>query len=235
MANPTFLAIVNKVLGRLRENTVASVSSSAYATMIGEFVNMVKTDIEAAWTWRALRTTISVTTAADSTTTSYTLTGSGNQFKAISVWNTTNKYAMVQKSQAEMDRLQAMVPATQVPQAQIRYFCYRGVDTNGDTKIDIYPAPTAAQVIQFNLYIPQADLSADTDTLTIPSKPVIESAWALAVAERGEDGGVPSQVQDARAKQILADAIYDDQSLVGDDEKQFSAEAPQGMGTWDTD
>lgn len=228
MANPTYLALVNKVLQRLRENTVSALTGSTYALLLGEFLNMSKTDVEAAWTWHQLRQTKTIAVLGDSSTVRYSLTGAGTQFKVLSAWNTTTKAQLIQKSEAEMDALAARVPAAQVPASQITYFCFRQPDGSGDTQVDIYPAATQAQTLSFNLYIPQADLANDGDQMSVPWKPVVEMTYAMAIAERGEDGGIPSQVQDARAKRILSDAIYDDMAITGDDEQQFSAQAPVG-------
>lgn len=230
MANPTYKALVNKVLLRLRETQATTVADNDYTSLIGEFLNMTKTDIEASWTWRVNRTTISVAVLGDSSTVTYTLVGAGNQFKLISDWNTTVKVPLIMKSEAEMDQLKNVVPATTVPASQITNYCFRGVDSNGDAKIEIYPAATQAQTLVFRLYVPQADLVNDTDTLNIPFKPVVEGTYAMAIAERGEDGGLPSAIQDARAKRLLSDAIADDMALTGDDEQEATAQMPVGGG-----
>ncbi len=61
----TYLEIVNKVLKRLREPTVASVSENSYSSLIGDLVNVAKREIEDAWNWSTLRTTLTATTAPD--------------------------------------------------------------------------------------------------------------------------------------------------------------------------
>ncbi len=55
MASTTYLQIVNKVLVRLREDTVATVVENSYSTLIGALVNRVKTEMEDTWRWHALR------------------------------------------------------------------------------------------------------------------------------------------------------------------------------------
>jgi hypothetical protein len=54
----TQLQIVNKVLRRLREGTVTSVSSSSYAKLIAMFVNEAKELIEDTNFWTANETAI---------------------------------------------------------------------------------------------------------------------------------------------------------------------------------
>ena len=77
----TYLDIVNNVLRRMREEEVTSVSSSTYGKMVGDFVNDAKRMVEDAWDWSALRTTLTITTAADDYT--YSLTGSGDKEATI--------------------------------------------------------------------------------------------------------------------------------------------------------
>ena len=66
----TYIQIINAVLRRLREDEVASPSDTEYSTLIGDFVNETKREVEAAWNWTALRTTI--TLSADNATTEMT-------------------------------------------------------------------------------------------------------------------------------------------------------------------
>jgi len=50
-------------------------------------------------------------------------------------------------------------------------------------------------------------LSSDADKLKVPSKPVELLTYAMAVEERGEDGGVNPVSAYARANNALQDAI----------------------------
>ena len=92
----TFLELVNKVLLRLRESPVATVqgsgNSNMYARLIGEFVNEAKAQVESAWDWSALRSTLSATTTAG--VFNYELNGSGNNFKVLDVVNDTSNSFM---------------------------------------------------------------------------------------------------------------------------------------------
>mgnify|MGYP007073206927 FL=1 len=54
---------------------------------------------------------------------------------------------------------------------------------------------------------PQAELSADSDVLLVPAKPVQMLAYAKAVEERGEDGGASANTAYATAARVLNDAI----------------------------
>ena len=62
----TYLELVQSVLKRLRENSnITSVNNNTYSQLIGELVSDAKSEVEQAWSWSALRTTISGTTQAN--------------------------------------------------------------------------------------------------------------------------------------------------------------------------
>ena len=86
-------------------------------------------------------------------------------------------------------------------------FAYMGTDTNNYLQVQLYPTPDKIQTIKFDMVVPQADLSDDTTQLTIPSQPVIQLAFAMALRERGETGGISAQEQFAVAQRSLGDAI----------------------------
>jgi hypothetical protein len=65
----TYLQIINAVLRRLRETEVTDVNETDYSKLIGEYVNSVKKEVEAAWDWNALRTTLTLNTTSGILTT----------------------------------------------------------------------------------------------------------------------------------------------------------------------
>jgi len=198
----TYLNLVNNVLRRLREEEVTSVSSSTYGKMVGDFVNDAKRIVEDSWDWSALRTTLTITTTSDIF--NYVLTGSENRIKALNVINDTANLFMEYKTATFFDEAYLISdPRTGAPTC----YTYNGVDSNGDTQIDVYPAPDKEYTIRFNCVKRQADLSADSDELTVPSMPVIHMAIALLARERGETGGTSAPEYFAIADRYLSDAI----------------------------
>ena len=97
----TYLNLVNNVLRRLREDEVTNVSESTYSKMVGDFVNDAKKLVENAWDWSALRSTLTITTAADDYT--YSLTGSGNQGRVFRIINDTSNCELRYQTQAWFD------------------------------------------------------------------------------------------------------------------------------------
>jgi len=202
----TWLQATNEVLARLRESSVASVSTSAYSTLIGHYVNDAKRQVEDAWTWDALSTTITVTTSAN--TSNYTVTGSGLRHKDVVINDSTNQ------GRLHNVPLQWIIDQQQLTTVQTGnpvYYAWNGNDGT-DSKVELFPTPDGTYSLKFNIIVPQATLSADATVITVPSEPVIAGAYARALVERGEDGGLSSGEAYGLYKSILADYIALEQS-----------------------
>ena len=198
----TYLQLVNAVLRRLRETEVSSVSDNAYSKMIGDFVNDAKRNVEDSYNWNALYDTLSATTTNDIF--NYVLEGSGQRFRVVDILNDTSNWFLEEKTTKWFDQQFLLTtPAKGTPM----YYNFNGVDANGDTQVDVYPIPDGAYNLRFNIVLPQPLLENNTDTLKVPYEPVIFLAYAKALAERGEDGGLASSEAAALYRQSLADAI----------------------------
>ena len=198
----TYLQIINAVLRRLRETEVTDVDETDYSKLIGEYVNSVKKEVEAAWDWNALRTTLTLNTVAS--TFNYTLIGSGSRFRVSDVVNDTSNYMMQPRSAQWMNqRFLTVDQQLSTPS----FYSFNGVDSNQDSAVDLYPIPDGVYTIRFNVTIPQDDLVSNTDTLLIPSEPVIQGTLARSISERGEDGGRLSNDQYLLYRSALADEI----------------------------
>lgn len=198
----TYLDLVNNVLRRLRETEVSSVQSTSYSKLIGDLINDAKDLVETSWDWSALRTTLTITTTAD--VFNYSLTGSQNNIKELNVLNDTSNLIMQYQTNNWFDS--QFLLGNPVSGAPL-YYTYNGVDTNGDTLIDVYPKPDGVYSLRFNCALRNGDLSADTDTIKIPSMPVVHLAVAFASRERGETGGTSSTEYFSMANKYLSDAI----------------------------
>jgi hypothetical protein len=202
MASSTYLQLVNDVLIRLRENEVSSVSDNAYSKLIGKFVNDAKRQCEDAYNWNALSQTLSAVTTASLF--NYVLTGSGQRFRVIDVIDDTSNAMLELQTTEQMNKLFLTQTAqTSAP----KYYNFNGVNSNGDTQVDLYPIPDGVYNLRFNIIKPQLPLAANSDTILIPSEPVVFNALARAMGERGEDGGIASNEAFAMYKQSLSDAI----------------------------
>ena len=202
-----YRTIINKVLRRLREETITAEWIGAlpdsdaddYQKLIGDFVNEAKQIVEDAWSWSFLRSLQTVTTSAGTAT--YAIPSATNRSTVLQVIDDTNDYVIPQMSDADFYN-----------------FTYVGTTQNGNAlyyrlngnNISFYPTPDAAYSIRVHMVLPQDDLTEATTTLTIPEQPVILGAYALALAERGEDGGTGPTLASSRFDKVLSDFITKD-------------------------
>jgi hypothetical protein len=197
-----YIQLVNDVLIRLREPEASSVSDNAYVKLIARFVNDSKRVVEDSYNWNALSDTLSATTTAD--VFNYVLVGSGQRFRVIDVINDTQNSFVELASTKWMDQQFLM---TTPQKGSPAYYNFNGVNSNGDTQVDLYPIPNGAYNLRFNIIKPQVPLAVNADILLVPEEPVILGALARAQAERGEDGGVQAGETYQLMRQSLADAI----------------------------
>jgi hypothetical protein len=204
MALPTYLDLVNDVLVRLREPAVSSVNENTLSAIVGKFVNDAKRQVEDSYNWNALVVTLSIVTIP--TVFNYGLTSSGSRFKVLDVYNQTSLIQMSNASSAYMNE-QFITSGTAPPTGSPYYYNFNGIDPLGDTLVDILPIPDKAYTLFFNVYVPQEELNTNTTTMYVPKEPVILLAYARALVERGEDGGLNSSEAYSMYKSSLSDAI----------------------------
>ena len=201
MALPTYLDLVNDVLIRMREPEVTTVQENILSKLVGKLVNDAKRQVEDAYSWNALTKTLIIDTIAN--TYGYVLNGSGSRFKVIDVQNITGRSMINNIDTRSMSIYLLNNPNPGEP----LYYNFNGVHTTGDTKVDFYPVPDAGLQLYFNLYIPQDEFVNNIDTLLTPKEPIVLGAFARALVERGEDGGLNSAEAYSLYKSSLADAI----------------------------
>lgn len=198
----TYLQAVNDVLARLRETEVSTVNDTTYSKLIGKFVNDAKTQVEAAYNWNALSDTLTATTTEDLF--SYVLEGSGVRFRVADVLNDTSNWFMQPATRTWMNQQFLLTTAQK---GSPIYFNFNGQDANGDTLVDVFPVPDGAYDLRFNVFIPQEALSADDTVIKVPADVVVLNAYARALVERGEDGGLASSEAYLLARNLMADYI----------------------------
>ena len=198
----TYLELVNDVLVRLREPVVTTYNETTYSTLIAKFINDAKRQIEDSFSWNALGTTITVTTVAN--TSSYSLTGAGQKFEVMDVINTTSLVGLRNISFTDMNRKLNFAPvATETP---VQY-AFDGVDGSYDTQVKLYPIPNGVYTVKFMLTVPQATLASDSTVVKVPDVLVVQNAYARALVERGEDGGLSSSEAYNLYRAMLSDYI----------------------------
>jgi hypothetical protein len=208
----TFRELINEVLIRLREDTIAtdwsgnindSTTVTAYQKVIGSLVNDAKRSIETYHDWLILRETKDITTVNG--TKNYSL-DSGQEIKVIDVVNQTTSNKLVQVNRAYMNSVAYPVEADGEPM----YYAFNGADSSNNLKFDLTPIPTEAQIISFDMIKYQDELKLAATSVKIPDKPLILGAWARAISERGEDGGTQMTITAKESLESLNQAILID-------------------------
>jgi len=198
----TYLDAVKQVLMRLREPTVADVNQTPYSSLIGVLLNDAKAEVEAAWAWSGLRSTTTVSTTPS--VFGYELQDTNNSSTFLSVTNDTTNCELTYATAKQFnDWYIKNTPASGSP----KYYTFNGVSADGDTYMEFYPQPNAQEVIRINFIQRGMELILNTHTLQVPSRPVLLLAYAKAVEERGEDGGVGSGPAYSMATRSLSDHI----------------------------
>lgn len=205
----TWLSITNDVQERLRETATAAVDTNTYSTLLSGFVNQAKREIEDAHDWNALKTMLTVTTAAGTAT--YTITGSNERSrvytKSKEIYDNTNKSYVYPTTSAYIDANTYLVDTVQ--SAPPQFYVIKGI-SSGELQITFYPTPDGTYTIKVPMVVPQADFTTGSTTLTVPYWPVFLRALSLALAERGEDGGTTTGEAGNQAYLALNQAITTD-------------------------
>jgi len=213
----TYLQLVNRVLRRLRERSVASINTD-YALLIGEFVNEAKEDVERAHKWKARRVDTTFPTVVGQQ--DYNLGAGGVASTATNersqlvyapmgggpmVYNLTSPYAGNQLQEVPREQHKAWIADGDASNTQPYHFSL--FKDNDGWRMSIYPKPDGVYTIQATFYIPQDELDDESDELAIPADPVWRLALAYATAERGEGVGAVADRYEARAQRALIEAI----------------------------
>mgnify|MGYP003624564506 FL=1 len=196
-----YLESVNNVLVRLREDEVTAPTDTPYSKLISTFVNDAKRFVEDSFQWNVLTETLTVTTQDGLF--NWVLTGAGQRFRVMDVINSEGNHFLDGITSGRMNNLLLNGESSK---GSPMYYNFNGV-SNGDTQVDLYPIPDKVYNIYFNLYKPQPKLTDASTEILVPSEPVVKYAYAMAVAERGEDGGISAQEATAIAAASLADHI----------------------------
>ena len=228
----TYLELVNKVMRRIREPTVASVNENAYSRLVGEFINDAKRVVEDSWGWRALIDRVTITTTAGIRSTNLydfncTISGARPRENARlyiepessvalvrcitddeeSFLNQQNRaYRFVERTADDNDSV------TGKPTDFYLETVATPVDGQTNIRVSLDPIPDATYSIQFHIVNPQNDLVGDTEVLLVPTFPVIQLAYLYTLYERGEEIGENLTLTSEKFKAALSDAIALDSS-----------------------
>lgn len=219
----TQLETVNKVLRRLREDSVSTVNSSEYSVLIADFVNDIIEDLQIDYDWPQLETDITVSVLADTTT--YDLTGKANN-RSILKTDMRNQPLMFvfDDGSDEQGRQMRMIPSGEMfrltkgdegqSNLEPNVFSLRPQATADGIELTIWPKPEVTRTIKGRFWQPMNALDVegpdDGTIIYLPELPIFRGTMYLALNERGEEMGEPGGVAEKRYIAAKAEAIYAD-------------------------
>jgi hypothetical protein len=228
----TQLTLVNNVLERLREDTVTSVSDNVYSKLIARFINDAKADLEDInYEWSVYVTEIDFTILADSSTTTYTATGTNERSWLMRDFHDDRVPAAYDITANEVGQLMDAPHKVLKRQQQLdnntsrtaiypKAFAIKNNATGSGFELEIIdPVGTGetARSWRSYWYVPQDDLAIDgTDDATsilLPNRPIEMRAIYYALNERGEEMGEPGGVAEGRAGVALSAALENDMQV----------------------
>ena len=244
----TLLDVVNKIMIRLRDQVVTSISSTkntspattsgspTYTDTVIQLINDAKREVEDTYNWLALQKTITISTA--DTVKSYAIENtstavySNPRSRVLDVYNTTRNVRLVPRT---YNYLRQMIQMASPPSQEPTMYAIQGLQTptysssdstpttNQSLQVYLYPIPDAAYSLDIECVVPQEDLTLATDYFTAPWYPIHLRALSLCIRERGEDEGEVSSDIERAYQKALGDAIAYEQ------DQQHQG---QGGGDW---
>jgi len=217
----TYLEVVNKVLRKLREDVVSTVTYDSYSTLIGEFVNDAKREVENAFNWSVHRkVTVFQTNGSNvypiASDSSVSLLGGflTNEFSRLAYDECSRPMAFDITAGQEIQLAewpfeyytrQAYLATFNTTNTVPRAFAQSGEEGTGVTiYFNGYPNN---RTYSFVFYTPQAELTSNATVIEVPWAPIYHLAVLYALDERGEEIGEPGSKAWLRYERSLADSI----------------------------
>lgn len=206
----TALQALNRTLVKLRESEVTDITGqTSYVNMVMQLVNEAKEEVEEAYEWNYQNTTATLNVVAGTDT--YELDNWGDNYVIDLVYDSDKNYTIKQRAtNAAIDQAANYSIVTSTSAYQWTPY---GVSADGDPQIKFYPNPGAATTVKVLGRVKQAWLSDKTTVMLVPWRPVVTLAYAKAISERGEDGGMSYEEAQMEADKALARAITAENAL----------------------
>lgn len=216
----TQLETVNRILVRLREDEVSTVSASSYSKLLATFINDALEELEDMWFWTVNETTISTSILSDGTRT-YDLTATTDRSWLIRQANdqvpqafdvtTDEEGQLLDIPHKQLVAWRATFKGTPDDLAQPIIFA---LDTDSDGRgytLELRQGSSTARSWETHWYVPQpllaTDGTADGTEILLPQRPTYLMALFHALNERGEEMGEPGGVAERRAHDAAAAAM----------------------------
>lgn len=213
----TFLEAINAVLRRLREDEVVSTNSTDYSKLIGDFVNQSMREVENAWDWTTLTQTYILTTTVGLSLHDFTSGYTNDRMRIKYVANVTAQRPLLLIDDITAFRYERFPENTT---GSVRYYWLRNhndaAGTYDNIRMLFYPTPDVVETIKILLVNlsqdRELDGTDDSEEFVVSSHLVVLGAYARAIAERGEDGGISTNRAYNDYQMALSDTIALDSS-----------------------
>lgn len=215
MARSTYLEVINKVKVLLREDAATTSTDDEYTTMLAQFVDHALEVVQGSWDWSFLW--LSGTETTSTSITELDDLGITPTCTIKWIYNSTDKVEMIQWPYSRIIQETLNGASSSTP---MYYATDIVAASSGYKNIYIYPTPTTSTLIYYQAYVPQV-ISSDSTYLAVDDAPVVWLAYAMALEERGEDGGATYQRAMVMHQETLGTAISRD-----------SVSQPAGYNDW---
>lgn len=236
----TLLELVNAVLRRLREPTVADLSDE-YARLIADYVADTHKEVVDAHDWSVMdrdvlitlvngRTTYDLRVGSPDLYAGFTGLGSGAQLRyqedrspVAFLYETYDQYLsgspiapLQEGSEARVRR--SVMERYNVAAQPCEFSFLPASPTYGGAEIRFNANPDKTYYAYLRLHDPEAQIDPDTDVareIVAPSQPIILGATYVALNERGEELGEPGNAAEGRYRVALSAEIERDRLRLG--------------------
>lgn len=224
----TQLEMVNKVLLRLRENSVSTITENDYAQLIAQFINDAKADMEDLnHTWSCYETEIDVSITDDGER-NYLLPATNDRSFLLRQWRedrvplafdiTAGEVGQLFDCPLKTIRSERATTNTITDVAQPKVFAIQADNTaDSGYQIQLLWGSNTARTWRMYWYVPQADLALDaTDEaveLILPQRPLELRTYAYAVMEREIENSPSAQAAWSRSVDSIGSALETDMQI----------------------
>lgn len=216
----TLLEVTNKILKRLREDEVSSLSD-VYANLVASFVAEVVQELNEAIVWTFLDHTVTVSVVAG--TVSYDLSGTNDKSQLLfdpygqpHAWvfdDASDRYGNTMYYLDPSEYQRKFQQDRGITDAKPQWFTLEKNTDNDGLTLSLWPTPSATKYIRIRFNTPENELDPDTDedvTIKMPIRLVRLGALEMALNERGEEIGEPGNLTESKYQLAKAQAIEDE-------------------------
>ena len=243
MANKTFLELVNLVGVNLRRSTgstYTTVTQNQDAVFIGFAINEAKRMVEDNWNLDQITRDITFDSVADTAeydtsllatvTSDPIVTTDRSRIKRnvrgqLQMWDVTSggEARMIERTREWVDNQRTLQTQSVGRPSLVAIY------PNDSGLVIKFPyPPDGVRSYSFKCIVPEDELELGADTLSVPFRPVVLAATALAAEERGEELGLTAsrwweQYENAFGNMVSRDSVESDFTLIDDRLDYFSA------------